>query len=330
MKSPIKIVVTGASGQLAYQAIFRLASGYAFGEDQPIILNMCDLPGTEKIMEGIAMELDDCCSYLLQQVHFSSDLNRMFDGIDFALLIGSSPRGPGMERGDLLVANGKIFVDQGKALNKRAKRTAHVLVVGNPCNTNALVAMSYAPDLKRENFHAMLRLDQNRATAQIAKRAGVSPREVSRMTIWGNHSATQVPDFTHVLINRKPIAENITDIEWLRGPFFELIQKRGAVIIDKLGRSSAASAGRAAIDAISSLWFPTPQGEWFSSAVCSDQNSYGIEKDLIFGFPCRSKGEGRYEIVPDLQWDFFIKEKILVTQNELITERECCKKQKLI
>ena len=330
MKKPLKVVVTGASGQLAYHAIFRLANGNAFGKDQPIILNMWDLPGCEKVLEGIAMELDDCCFHLLEQVHYSSDLGQMFDGVDFALLIGSKPRGPGMERGDLLVQNGKIFVEQGKILNKRAKRSVKVLVVGNPCNTNALVAMSHAPDLKRENFHAMLRLDQNRASAALAKRGKVSVKDVHKMIIWGNHSASQVPDFTHVDMNGHGVEQIIKDNKWLRGEFFELIQKRGAAIIDKLGHSSAASAGRAAVDAIASLWLPTPLDEWFSSAVCSDNNPYGIEKNLIFGFPCRSNGEGNYEIVSDVSWDLFIKEKILVTQNELIEERDCCKNQNLI
>ncbi len=323
MKNPLKVVVTGAGGQIAYHAIFLLAHGNAFGKDQPIILQMWDLPGTENVLEGVAMELDDCCFPLLKEVHYGSNLEQMFADVDFALLIGSKPRGKGMERADLLTQNGKIFVEQGAVLNKVAKPTAKVLVVGNPCNTNALVAMSHAPNLKRENFHAMLRLDQNRATAKLAQKARVSVSDVHNVTIWGNHSTTQVPDYTHVDLD-------LGDQKWLKGEFFELIQKRGAAIIDKLGHSSAASAGRAAIDALASLWHPTPKGQWFSSAVCSDGNRYGIEENLIFGFPCRSFGEGKYEIVSDVNWELFIKEKILITQNELIEERDCCKRQNLI
>ncbi|MCH9609260.1 MAG: malate dehydrogenase [Chlamydiales bacterium] len=330
MKKPLKVVITGASGQLAYHAIFRMADGEAFGKDQPLILHLCDLPGTESAMEGIAMELDDCCFTLLKEVKYGSDLHQMFDDVDFALLIGSKPRGPGMERGDLLIQNGEIFVGQGKALNERAKREAHVLVVGNPCNTNALVAMTHAPDLKREHFHAMLRLDQNRSTSMLAKRADVLPNELVNMIVWGNHSATQVPDYTHAEIKGNQVTTVIEDEKWLRGEFFELIQKRGAAIIQKLGRSSAASAGRAAIDATRALWDPTPEGEWFTSAVCTDHNPYGIEKNLIFGFPCRSQGEGKYEIISDLEWNSFIKEKILITQKELLEERACCAKQGLL
>ncbi len=330
MEKPLKIVVTGASGHLAYHALFHLANGEAFGENQPVILHLCDLPGMEKVMEGVAMELADACFPLLHEVKIGTDPFEMFADVDWALLIGAKPRGPGMERAQLLTENGKIFVTQGKALNEKAKQSTKVLVVGNPCNTNALVAMHHAPNLKKENFHAMLRLDQNRATSLLAQRAKRPNSEVEGMIVWGNHSATQVPDFTHAQIGRAPASGVVSDDEWLRGEFFEVVQKRGAAIIDKLGKSSAASAAKAAVDAIRSLHFPTPLGEWFSSAVCTDNNPYGIEKGLIFGFPCRSMGEGDYEIVPDLAWDFFIKEKILVTQKELLSERECCIKEKLL
>lgn len=330
MKKPLRIAVTGASGHLGYNAVFRIASGEAFGSKQPVILHLCDLPGVESPLEGIAMELEDCCSALIAGVMWSSDLDTVFKDVDYAVLIGAKPRGSGMERAQLLTDNGRIFVKQGEALNRVAHPDAKVLVVGNPCNANALVAMNHAPRLKRENFHALLRLDQNRATALLGKKAAVSVDAVKGMTIWGNHSATQVPDFNHVTMHGQRAGRVIGDEAWLRGEFFEIIQKRGAAIIDRLGHSSAASAAKAVVDALRALHLPTPEGEWFSSAVCTDHNPYGIEGNLIFGFPCRSHGGGKYEIVPNLSWDFFMKEKIAITLKELISERDCCANEKLI
>ncbi|MCH9625853.1 MAG: malate dehydrogenase [Chlamydiales bacterium] len=318
-----RIAVTGATGQIAYSLLFRIAAGDLFGRDVPIALHLCDVPGSESAMEGVVMELEDCAFPLLKEVHFGSDPFKMFEKIDLALLVGAKPRGPGMERGDLLLENGKIFVEQGKALDRVANRDVKVFVVGNPCNTNCLIAMNHAPSLPRKNFHAMMRLDQNRAQAQLAKKVSVPVERVKQLTIWGNHSSTQIPDFTHCTIDGKQATAVIGKREWLEGEFFEMVQKRGAQIIQARGKSSAASAANAVIDGVRSLYTPTAKDNWFTSAVCTDQNPYGIEKNLIFGFPCRSDGNGEYEIVANVSWDFFIKEKITITQQELLTEREC-------
>lgn len=320
-----RIAVTGATGQIAYSLLFRLAHGDAFGAEGPIALSLYDLPGTERAMEGLVMELEDCAFPLLKEVRFGSNLHKMFDKADLALLVGAKPRSKGMERSDLLLENGKIFVEQGRALNDVAKKEARVLVVGNPCNTNCLIAMHHAPSLSRRHFHAMMRLDQNRASATLAKKAKVGVEEVKRMAIWGNHSSTQVPDFIQAHIQKRPVLEVIKEKEWLQREFIETIQKRGAAIIEARGKSSAASAASALIDFIRDLYTPTAADNWFSSAVCSDGNSYGIEENLIFGFPCRSKGKGDCEVVSGLEWDYFIKEKMAVTQKELIAERECVK-----
>jgi malate dehydrogenase len=318
-----RIAVTGAAGQIAYSFFFRAAHGDLFDRREPIALYLCDIPGTEAALEGLAMELEDCAFPLLKEIRFGTDPFELFEGIDLALLVGAKPRGPGMERRDLLLDNGKIFVAQGRALNESAGKDVKVIVVGNPCNTNCLIAMNNAPNVARKNFHAMLRLDQNRATAQLAKKAGVGVVDVSCMTIWGNHSTTQIPDFTNARILNQPAHEVIKDYSWLKEEFFETVQQRGAQIIKARGRSSAASAASSLVDAVKSLYTRTEEGNWFTSAVSSDQNPYGIEKNLIFGFPCRSKGDGDYEIVANLPWDFFIKEKIAITQAELISEREC-------
>ena len=317
------IAVTGAAGQIAYSLLFRIAQGDLFTTKEPIVLSMCDIPGTEVAMEGVAMELEDCAFPLLKKIRFGTNPFEMFGNIDLALLVGAKPRGPGMERADLLRENGKIFVEQGQALNASANKDVKVMVVGNPCNTNCLIAMHHAPDVPRQNFHAMMRLDHNRAVAQLAKKAGVDVGAISRMTIWGNHSTTQIPDFTNARIHSRKVEEVIHNRHWLQEDFFESVQQRGAQIIKARGKSSAASAAHALIESIKSLYAPTPEGDWFTSAVCTDNNPYGIEKNLIFGFPCRSQGRGEYEIVADVPWDFFIKEKIAVTQEELISEREC-------
>ena len=316
-----RIAVTGGGGQIAYSILFRIASGEMLGKDQPIALHILEIPDALEALKGVVMELEDCAYPLLKEVVIGSDPRKVFAGVNLAVLIGSKPRGPGMERKELLAENGKIFIDQGKALNEVAAEDVLVFVVGNPCNTNCLIAMHHAPRIPRERFFAMTRLDQNRAMAFLAKKAHVPVAAVKRAVIWGNHSATQVPDFTHATIHGKPVVEVIPDHAWLKEQFIPMVQKRGAEVIAARGKSSAASAANAAIDSIRSLMVPTPEGEWFSVGLCSDHNSYGIQKDLIFSFPCRSKGNGKVEIVSGVSWDAFMKEKILKTEKELLEER---------
>lgn len=313
-----RVAVTGGGGQIAYSLLFRIANGDLLGKDEPISLSILDLPGSVKDMEGVVMELQDCGFPLLKEIKISSDAEEAFDGANFALLVGAKPRGKGMERKDLLADNGAIFVGQGKALNKCAAKDIQVLVVGNPCNTNCLICMSHAPDIPRERFSAMTRLDQNRATYQLAAKAGVDISKVQRVCIWGNHSATQVPDFLNASIK-------IDDRAWLEGPFFETVQKRGSAIIDARGKSSAASAANAAIDAIVSLQKKTPSGQLFSSAVLSNGNPYGIAEEIVFSFPCISHGDGKWEIVKNLEWDAFLEQKIKASEKELLEERDCIK-----
>lgn len=323
MTKPLKrIAVTGGAGQIAYNLLFRIARGELLGNDQPILLHILDLPAMDKVLEGVKMELEDCAFPLLREIHIGSDPRAIFEGVHYALLVGAQPRGPGMERGDLLQQNSRIFVEQGKALNEVADRDVKVLVVGNPCNTNCLIAMHNAPNLPKRNFHAMTRLDQNRAVWQLAVKAGVRVTDVKKMTIWGNHSSTQVPDFFNAEIKGKPVPEVINDHKWLEGEFLNTVQKRGAAVIAARGKSSAASAANAALDAMRAILMPTPPGEWFSSGVWSDGNPYGIEENLVFSFPCRSKGEGEWEIVPGLNSNPFLDERLSATQQELIEERQ--------
>lgn len=317
-----KIAITGSAGQIAYSLLFRLAKGEVFGDKEKIVLHLLDIPEMQPALEGVAMELEDCAFPLLNEIKISSDPYVAFEGVDIAFLIGAKPRSAGMERGDLLHENAKIFVTQGAALNDVASRDCKVLVVGNPCNTNCLIAMHHAPNIPRKNFHAMMRLDENRARALLAKKAKVPVTEVSKLCIWGNHSATQVPDFTHAIIKGKKITDVINDEKWLREEFMTIVQKRGAAIIAARGKSSAASAASAAIDAMRTLFTPTHNDDFFTSGIYVEGNPYGIENGLIFGLPCRSKGQGDYEIVTDLDLDFFIKEKIVLTQKELIEERK--------
>lgn len=325
MSKPLKrIAVTGGSGQIAYNLLFRIISGEVFGLDQPIALHILEIPAAFDSLKGVVMELYDCCSPLLKEVVISTEPKEAFEGVNYALLVGSKPRGPGMERKDLLSENGKIFVGQGKALNAVAAKDVKVVVVGNPCNTNCLIAMHNAPDLSKDQFYAMTRLDQNRAAYQLANKAKVENVDVSNVTIWGNHSATQVPDFVHAKIKGKPAADIITDKKWLQEEFFTKVQKRGAEVIAARGKSSAASAANGLVDTVQSLWQPTSKGDWFSLAICSDNNPYGIEKDLIFSFPCTLKNE-KPEIVPGLQFDRFLEEKIAITQKELLEERDLVK-----
>lgn len=317
-----RIAVTGAAGQIAYQLLFRIAHGDFLGPKQPIALHLLDLPVAEAGLKGLEMELNDSVFPLLKEIRWGTDPEKVFEGVDYAFLVGAKPRGPGMERRDLLADNGKIFVEQGKALNRVASREVRVLVVGNPCNTNCLIAMHHAPDLPRRHFHAMTRLDQNRAQFQLAQKAKVPIEEVTQMTIWGNHSTTQVPDFYNAKIGGKPVVKVIGDHAWLEDTFVNLVQKRGAAVIAARGKSSAASAANAAIDAFRALVVPTAEGDWFSSAISSDQNPYGIQEGLVFSFPGRSKGKGDFEIVSGLTLNSFLQEKIALTQKELMEERD--------
>ncbi len=322
MPKPLKrVAVTGAGGQIAYSILFRIATGEMLGVDQPIALHLLEIPEAQEALKGVVMEIEDCAYPLVKEVKIGADPYQVFEGVDYAILIGSKPRGPGMERKELLGENGKIFIEQGKALNQVAASDVLVFVVGNPCNTNCLIAMHHAPRIPKECFFAMTRLDQNRAQAMLAHKAGVDSTEVSNVIIWGNHSATQVPDFVNAKIGGNPALSRIHDRKWCEEQFLPLVQKRGAAVIAARGKSSAASAANAAIDSIRSLVMPTPEGHFFSVGMISNGNSYGIHEDLIFSFPCRSKGNAKIEIVKNLSWDPFIKEKIALTEKELLEER---------
>ena len=320
MKAPIRIAITGAAGQIGYSLLPRLASGAVFGPDQPIILQLIEIPAGLQALGGVVMELDDCAFPLLKGIVATDNLQAGFAGVNWAILVGSVPRKAGMERKDLLGINGKIFTGQGQAIQANAASDVRVLVVGNPCNTNCLIAMSNAPDVPKDRWFAMTRLDENRAKFQLAQKAGVHVSDVSNLCIWGNHSSTQYPDFTHAKIQGKPAPEVITDDAWLKGDFIKTVQSRGAAIITARGLSSAASAANAAIDSITSIITPTAPGDWHSLCVPSD-GSYGIEKDLIFGFPMRSDGQ-KVEMVRDLEIDAFSREKISATEAELKEERD--------
>jgi malate dehydrogenase len=317
-----RITVTGGAGQIAYSLLFRIANGDMLGYDQPISLQILEVPEALAALEGVKMELQDCAFPLLKEIIIGSDPRKIFEGVHYALLVGAKPRGPGMERSDLLKDNGKIFIGQGQALNEVADENVKVLVVGNPCNTNCLITMNHAPRIPKKNFHAMTRLDQNRAAFQLANKANVDIKEVTNVLIWGNHSSTQVPDFVNAKISGKPALTVIKDKGWFEKDFIPTVQKRGGAIITARGKSSAASAANAVIDAVKALIIPTPKGDWFSSAVYSNQNPYGIDDNLIFSFPCRSKGDGDYEIVPNVEWDDFLQKKIGETIQELVEERE--------
>jgi malate dehydrogenase len=317
-----RVAVTGAAGQIAYSLIFRIAAGELLGSNAPIALHLLDVPEAATTLRGIEMELNDCVFPLLKEVKISTSPEDAFGGVHYALLVGAKPRGPGMERKDLLAENGKIFVGQGSALNKAASKDVLVFVVGNPCNTNCLIAMHHAPALPRKNFFAMTRLDQNRAVFQLASKANVSVEEVTNVTIWGNHSSTQVPDFLNAKIRGRPAIDVINDQKWLEGEFVQKIQKRGAEVIAARGKSSAASAANAIVGTIRSLLTPTLPGQWFSLAVSSVGNPYGIPEDLVFSFPCKSQGKGDWAIAAGLALDPFLKEKLRLTQKELMEERD--------
>jgi malate dehydrogenase len=320
MKSPIRIAITGAAGQIGYSLLPRIASGAVFGADQPVILHLIEITPGLKALGGVVMELDDCAFPLLKEVVATDDLTEGFRGVNWAVLVGSVPRKAGMERKDLLGINGKIFTGQGQAIQANAASDVRVLVVGNPCNTNCLIAMSNAPDVPKNRWFAMTRLDENRAKYQLAKKAGVHVSDVSNLCIWGNHSSTQYPDFTNAKIKGEAAASVINDEAWLKGDFIKTVQQRGAAIIEARGLSSAASAANAAIDSITSIITPTKSGDWHSLCVPSD-GSYGIAPGLIFGFPMRSDGTN-VEMVQGLELDAFSKEKIAATETELREERE--------
>ncbi len=320
MSKTVKIAVTGAAGQIGYALLPRLASGEVFGHDTKISLHLLEITPVLPALEGVVMELDDCAFPLLENIVATDDPKTAFDGINWALLVGARPRGKGMERGDLIRVNGPIFVEQGKALTASAADDVRVLVVGNPANTNCLIAMNNAPEIPKERFNAMTRLDQNRAYTQLAKKAGVPVTAVSNVTIWGNHSATQYPDAENAKINGRPAPEVIGDMAWLHGEFIETVQKRGATVIAARGHSSAASAANAIVDHVRSMEAKTPAAHWLSTSVSSD-GSYGIDEGLVFSFPVTSDGQGNYSIVQGLPWSDFAKEKIQVTLEELRSEK---------
>ncbi len=320
MQSPIRVAVTGAAGQIGYSLLFRIASGAMFGPDQPVILHLIEIEPALPALQGVVMELDDCAFPLLHGVVPTADLSVGFKDVNWALLVGSVPRKAGMERSELLNINGKIFIGQGQAIERHAAPDVRILVVGNPCNTNCLIAMNNARGIPADRWFAMTRLDENRAKSQLAAKAGVPVAAVSNTAIWGNHSSTQFPDFGHARIHGQPATDHISDLAWLQGEFIATVQQRGAAIIKARGASSAASAANAVVDTVRSLTTPTPAGDWTSVCVCSD-GSYGVAPGLISGFPIRTDGQ-RWEIVAGLDIDSFAQSKIDLTVKELQEERE--------
>jgi malate dehydrogenase len=320
MKKAVKVAVTGGAGQIGYSLLFRIASGSMFGPDTPVELQLLELEQAIPAAKGVIMELDDCAFPLLQKVSVTASADEAFRDVNWALLVGSVPRKAGMERGDLLKINGGIFTTQGKAIEANAASDVRILVVGNPCNTNCLIAMNNAKSIPSNRWFALTKLDENRAKTQLAQKAGVPVSSVTNMTIWGNHSATQYPDFFNAKIGGKLAPEVISDHEWLKGDFISTVQKRGAAIIQARGASSAASAANAVVDTVRNLTTPTPAGDWFSVAVCS-QGEYGVDKGLIFGYPIRTNGTD-YEIVKDVPINEFGKEKFDLTHKELKEERD--------
>jgi malate dehydrogenase len=315
---PIRVAVTGAAGQIGYALLFRIASGGVFGANQPVILHLIEIEPALPALQGVVMELDDCAFPLLKGVVPTASLDEGFRGVNWALLVGSVPRKAGMERKDLLAINGKIFVGQGQAIQQSAASDIRVVVVGNPCNTNCLIAMRNAPDLPQDRFFAMTRLDENRAKSQLATKAGVDSTLITNVTIWGNHSATQYPDFYNASIQGQPVPEVITDEAWLKGEFISTVQQRGAAIIKARGASSAASAANAVVDMVQSMIEPTPPGDWHSVCVCSD-GSYGVDAGLISSFPVTSNGT-QLEVVQGVPVNEFSRARIDATVAELKEE----------
>ncbi len=323
MKSPVRVAVTGAAGHICYSLLFRIAAGEMFGSDQPVIFQLLEIPPAMKALEGVVMEIDDCAYPLVAGFVLTDDVNVAFKDVDYALLVGAKPRSAGMERSDLLEANGGIFKIQGKALNDHASRDVKVVVVGNPANTNANTAMINAPDLNPKNFTALTRLDHNRALAQLAAKTNSDVSDIKKMIIWGNHSTTQYPDLSHATIAGKP-AHDLVDRSWYENDYIPRVAKRGAEIIDARGASSAASAANAAIAHIRDWVMGTPEGDWTSMAVPSD-SSYGIAEGLTYSFPVTCNN-GEYEIVQRLEIDEFSRERMEITQKELEEERDAVAK----
>lgn len=326
--TPVRVAVTGAAGQIGYALLFRIASGQLLGPDATVHLSLLEIPDAVKAAEGTAMELDDCAFPLLAGVDIHDDPNKAFDGVNIALLVGARPRTKGMERSDLLEANGGIFKPQGRALSEHAASDVKILVVGNPANTNCLIARSNAPDIPGERFTAMTRLDHNRAIAQLANKAGVGAGEVKRMTIWGNHSTTQYPDISHAQVDGKSATDVVSDRSWIEDDFIPTVQKRGAAVIEARGASSAASAANAAIGHVHDWVLGTPDDDWVSMSIPSD-GSYGVDEGVISSFPVTCSG-GEYQIVQDLELSDFSKSRIEITVNELKEEREAVKQLDLI
>ena len=322
-RAPIQVTVTGAAGQIGYSLLFRIAHGDMFGPDQPVIMRLLEIEPAMKALEGVGMELDDCAFPLLAGMVLTSKAEEAFDGADWALLVGAAPRKQGMERSDLLSVNGGIFAPQGKAIAKKAASGVRILVVGNPCNTNAYIARMNAPEVPAERWFAMTRLDENRARTQLAQKAKVPVAALSNVAVWGNHSTTQYPDAHNARIAGLPVEDVISDHGWLRGKFVEIIQKRGAAVIENRGASSAASAANAVVDSVNSIRTATPWGDWHSLAVVS-HGEYSVPEGLQFGFPVRSDGE-HWEVVPDLQHDDDGWKRIGVTTKELLQEQEMVK-----
>jgi len=318
--TPVKVAVTGAAGQIGYSLLFRLASGALLGPDTPIQLRLLEITPALKSLEGVVMELDDCAFPTLDSVEIGDDAAHIFDGVNLALLVGARPRTKGMERGDLLSANGAIFTGQGKALNDNAADDVRIGVTGNPANTNALIAMNNAPDIPQERFSALTRLDHNRAISQLAAKTGSKVADIKRLTIWGNHSATQYPDIFHAEIDGRPAADVVGDQAWIENHFIPTVAQRGAAIIEARGASSAASAASATIDAARTWLTGTPDDDWASMAVRSD-GSYGIPEGLIYSFPVTTK-DGEWEIVQGLEIDDFSRGRMDATAQELVEERE--------
>lgn len=319
MKQVVRVAVTGAAGQISYGTLFRIAAGEMLGSDQPLILQLLEITPALDALKGVVMELDDCAFPLLQDIVYTDDAETAFGDADYALLIGAKPRGPGMERKDLLKDNGSIFSGQGKALNAAASRNVKVLVVGNPANTNALIALNNAPDLDPTQFAAMTRLDHNRAVSQLAAKTSTHSTDITRMIIWGNHSATQYPDIHHCMIKGSPAIDQVNRA-WMSDDFIPTVQQRGAAIIKARGASSAASAGSAAMDHMRSWVLGTDADDWVSMAVASD-GSYGVEEGVMYSYPCTCSN-GRYEIVQGLEINEFSREKMKITEQELREERE--------
>jgi malate dehydrogenase len=327
-QAPVKVAVTGAAGQICYSLLFRIASGSLLGPDRPVELRLLEITPALKALEGVVMELEDCAFPLLSSVEIGDEANTIFDGVNLALLVGARPRTKGMERGDLLEANGAIFTAQGKALNAQAADDVKVLVTGNPANTNALIAMNNAPDIPQERFNALTRLDHNRAKAQLAAKTGAAVTDIARLTIWGNHSATQYPDIFHATVAGRPAAEIVADQTWIEETFLPTVQQRGAAIIEARGASSAASAANATVEHARDWILGTPGEDWVSQAVPSD-GSYGVPAGLISSFPVTTSG-GQYTIVPDLEINDFSRQKIDASVAELAEERDAVKAMGLI